>query len=104
MKSLEIVNEMLNYPFEERILTELATNETIIREEELETIKQSLEVLEIIKNKEVFISELKYAFKNRKNDEKILQFYNFGRGTQFQLTIEELLKLKQWLEENAYGN
>lgn len=98
MKSLEIVNEMLNYPFEERILTELATNETIIREEELETIKQDLEVLEILRkgmsstkykvfqsNDMDFIKCTRIAMREIKEDE-------FDR--------EEFNKVKQWFEEN----
>jgi hypothetical protein len=84
MKSLEIVNEMLNYPFEERILTELATNETIIREEELETIKQDLEVLEILRNHLVFMGEHKTS----------LKLVNNG------CVSNDLVKVKQWLEEN----
>lgn len=77
MKSLEIVNEMLNYPFEERILTELATNETIIREDELETIKQDLEILEIL---------IKYQ-----KDIRVKPRLS---------NLKDLHRLKQWLEEN----
>lgn len=98
MKSLEIVNEMLNYPFEERILTELATNETIIREEELETIKQSLEVLEIIYNKKVELELLEYLLVYE-TSEKILEAYN-SNPSRIKLTLEEIKKIKQWLEEN----
>ena len=121
MKSLEIVNSaekdlkilidlIKQNPDYDFSLTARLNNERLIRVCESlinsmsNPIKQDLEVLKIIRKKEVFITELKYAFKNRKNDEEILRFYNFGRGTQFQLTMEELLKLKQWLEGNKNEN
>lgn len=87
MKSLELVNEMLNYPFEERILTELATNETIIREEELKIIKQDLEVLEILKNKTKYMLE-----------DGVDRFEIFSLDEK--ISKEDFKKVKQWLEEN----
>lgn len=94
MKSFEMVDYYL------MCLEEAKTNMCVTCKEHLEQIKQDLEVLEIIKKKEVFIGELKYAFKNRKNDKEALHFYNWGKDAKLMLTMEELLKLKQWLEEN----
>ena len=92
LESLEIINiclEELDYEHKE---------DTNIWRYDLEVIKEDLEVLEIIRKKEVSIFELKYAFKNRRNDEEVLYFYNWGKDAK--LTMEELLKFKQWLEEN----
>lgn len=94
MKSLEIVNIYLE---------ELLNNKTEICEYDLLKIKQDLEVLEIIKNKKVEVLHLWYIIKTNeeKDNEYILMKYNERFGNQmYKLTLEELLKLKQWLEDN----
>lgn len=102
MKSLDIVNEMLNYPFEERILTELATNETIMREEELQQIKQDLDVLEILKNKNINVGRFKARFYISSNPHQLMRTYNCDCNyIDDELSIDEVIKLKQWLEGNA---
>ena len=93
LKSLEIVNEKI---------------ETIKRDEEgyycamdiptLEKIKQYLEVLEIIRKKRVDMKLLAMFFVALTTNE-ILFSYNSNCGYEDEkLTLEELLKLKQWLE------
>ena len=104
MKSLEIVNDKIaelkdtyqHYTAVEKDKAKSSFAKFDI--EQFQQIKQDLEVLEIIRKKEVSIFELKYAFKNRRNDEEVLYFYNWGKDAK--LTMEELLKFKQWLEEN----
>ena len=66
----------------------------------IETIKQDLEVLEIIRKKEINIKRLRIAIINTKDTEDTLLFYNCGVEEFRRLTMEELLKLKQWLEGN----
>lgn len=64
--------------------------------DDFEQIKQDLEVLEIIRNKLVdftALGELLLGF----SLEVALSMYNYNH---FEITMEELLKLKQWLEEN----
>lgn len=68
--------------------------------EDLETIKQSLEVLEIIREKKVDIRELSVWIGTNLEIERALMFYNASRSFDCRLTMGELLKLKQWLEEN----
>lgn len=69
--------------------------------EDFETIRKSLEVLEIIRKKNVNINRLKTVIRLVKEGifkiEEALKLYNFHEDN---LTLEELLKLKQWLEEN----
>lgn len=65
-------------------------------------IKKDLEVLEILKKKKVEVLHLWYIIKTNeeKNNEYILMKYNESFGNQRnELTLEELLKLRQWLEE-----
>lgn len=69
---------------------------------EQQQIKQSLEVLEIIYKKKVEL-ELLEALLEYKVNEKILWAYN-SNPARIKLTIEELQKLKQWLEENEDDN
>ena len=47
--------------------------------------------------KDVNVYFIKFLFKKIENLEDILFIYN---GNEKELTMEELLKLKQWLEEN----
>lgn len=76
--------------------------------EQFQQIKQSLEVLEIINKKNVRIGEIKYYLKEFKEGisisvtkiEDVLIEYNKGVALEDELTLEELLKLKQWLEGN----
>ena len=69
-------------------------------------IKQDLEVLEIIKKKRVDIDALIRIIRinNEKSNEKILYDYNCIVDKIYKLTMEELLKLKQWLEVNENEN
>ena len=60
-------------------------------------LKEDLEVLEIIKNKDVRLKSLEFYLRYYIDLESVLKAYNFSF---IQLTLEELLKLKQWLEEN----
>lgn len=76
MKSLEIVNEVLG-----------EDDWGILGREELEQIKQYLEVLEILKNKTNYMLEDEVdRFEIFSLDEKIRK--------------EDFNKVKQWLEEN----
>lgn len=72
----------------------------VISIENLETIKQDLEVLEIIRKKKVDVDYLNVLFEMYSLDENILKLYNKYCIDEDKLTMEELLKLKQWLEEN----
>lgn len=107
MKSLEIVNERINelkgVPelecYNKQRIKYLFHNEEgagLLTYSELETIKQDLEVLEIIIKKEVNIEILKFLLE-KYDGVKALEIYNLDN---INLTMEELLKLKQWLEEN----
>ena len=113
MKSLEIINKDLqdfekaleNYKKRKAINNEEVDEEYIKQMtkeiENYKQIKQDLEVLEIIRKKDVNIKLLKsYIKEELENDEDILECYNSHLETYRQLTLEELLKIKQWLEEN----
>lgn len=63
-------------------------------------IKQDLEVLEIIYKKNVDVKNLRIYTKTFSHDKDLLSAYNVGLDEEYHLTMEELLKLKQWLEEN----
>lgn len=74
-------------------------------EEEFKKIKQDLEVLEIIKKKNVSLKDLKLSIQGFvegafETIEVVLWSYNLPRKEEEKLTLEELLKLKKWLEEN----
>ena len=57
-KGLKIINEILeNVKFEERMLCELSTDETIITESEVHQIKQDLERLDKLKKKNKKLKE-----------------------------------------------
>lgn len=114
MKSLEIVNDFVDY-WEAQVNKACRSNaengyydELDIayfqdRLKEYKTIKQDLDVLEIIKKKKVEVFALWFDIKTleEQGDMYILISYN-GRfhNKLYELTMEELLKLKQWLEEN----
>lgn len=91
MKSLEIVKRKINeiYGFDDKW-------EEV---EELEQIKQDLEILKIILEKNVDVSYLTHALVSYDSLEDVLNCYNCSMPC-YQLTMEELLNLKQWLEEN----
>ena len=73
----------------------------IISIDKLQQIKQDLEVLEIIRKKDVNLATLKLCIMRTDTIEQLLSKYNKSRYfTQDELTMEELLKLKQWLEVN----
>ena len=89
MKSLEIINELIN------------SIDECHYKDELNEIKQDLEVLEIIRNKKVNVQFLLQCMDLVGTVEKCLDIYNSAlRDSRGKLTLEELLKLKQWLEEN----
>ena len=97
MKSLEIVNKLIIQSKRGMLIDN--------NEEELETIKQDLEVLEILKKKNVDVKVLKLYLRGIRERiytiENVLWDYNRVMVLEEEkLTIEELLKLKQWLEEN----
>lgn len=93
MKSLEKVNRVL-------IRDDVDSHQCLLSNRELKTIQQSLEVLEIIRKKRVDVAELVGCLIYFDNDEDVLEDYNSIRSIERQLTLTELLKLKQWLEVN----
>ena len=97
MKSLEIVNNLINY-MESVGETYDFTN---ISKEDCKKIKQDLEVLEIIRKKKVDINLLLVMLGNSPIEEALENYNACGYR---KLTMEELLKLKQWLEENYDEN
>ena len=116
MKSLEIVNEMVDYwesavnvacqsNAENGYYDELDIVEYQNRLKKYQQIKQDLEVLEIIRKKQVNLKDLKLSIQGFiegafETIEIVLWSYNLLRKEEEQLTLEELLKIKQWLEEN----
>ena len=111
MKSLEFINKDLqdfekaleNYKKRKAINNEEVDEEYIKQMtkeiEKYQQIKQDLEVLEIIRKKKVDVSYLLFYLKVSANDKIALSRYN-APVTRIELTMEELLKLKQWLEVN----
>ena len=108
MKSLEIVNEIINKLKGKPELEYWNGNKVncLFHNEEgaglltcslLEQIKVDLEVLEIIKKKYVDINLIRWLF-NTNSIKQVLKKYN-AEGN-IRLTLEELQKIKQWLEEN----
>lgn len=63
-------------------------------------VEKDLEILAIIKNKIVNLEILKFLLEEYGND-KALEIYNLDNII---LTKEEILKLKQWLEEKNHDN
>ena len=110
MKSLEIVNR--NIKAIKKLLYNLKDVQEGTKEDfdkyyheqelkEQKQIKQDLEVLEIIRKKDVNLATLKLCIMRTDTIEQLLSKYNKSRYfTQDELTMEELLKLKQWLEVN----
>lgn len=99
MKSLEILDLYLKVAEEE--MEEDKVKDAI--KNNLNQIKQDLEVLEIIKNKRVIVHLVITALNNcNGNVEEALKYHNDYKGNFYDqfLTLEELLKLKQWLEVN----
>lgn len=104
MNSLEIINREFD-GFDDA-LTDLEKNfslELEINYYELKQIKQDLEVLEIIKNKEVDIKGIKLSYQGYLEGvfetlEIALQSYNTNIKRENQLTISEFEKLLIWLE------
>lgn len=93
LESLEIINiclKELDYEHKE---------DTNIWRYDLEVIKQDLEVLEIIRKKKVNVA-IFMNFLKIEDNEKILEIYNYINYAQSKLTLEEIVKLKQWLEVN----
>lgn len=110
MKSLDIVNK--NIKAIKKLLYNLKDVQEGTREDfdmyyheqelkEQQQIKQDLEVLEIIYKKKIVIEHIKTKLECWENLEALLEFWNsLTSHKDSQLTLEELLKLKQWLEEN----
>ena len=70
------------------------------RIKELETIEQDLEVLKIIIKKKVNVLELKILQFGVWDNDMFLYLYNLNRCDEYKLTLEEILKLRQWWEVN----
>lgn len=73
--------------------------------DDIEIIRKDLEVLEIIKNKEVDIKGIKLSYQGYLEGvfgtlEIALQSYNTNIKKENQLTLEEFKKIKQWLGED----
>ena len=103
MKSLKIIEHVKNAPEfmggDERYKNSI--NSSIKYTEDIMTIKQDLEILELIIIKQVDLYLLTNIIKCCENNEEILKGYNCNlRFEKHHLTLEELLKLKQWLEVN----
>lgn len=100
MKSLELINERIERTLkaEDKLKMEL---QLCFYKDEANCIKQDLEVLEIIRKKNVDIKLLKLYYHISLKVEDLLDTYNAAiKFDKHKLTLEELLKLKQWLEEN----
>ena len=103
MKSLEIVNKEIELIESElqKIENEedsLFPFDTLMNElEKYSQIKQDLEVLEILKNKKVDIGFVKSILESCSIEESLEVINDCGYR---KLTMEELIKLKQWLEVN----
>ena len=98
MKSLEYVKKIredLNQCFRHWNPATM-NNDNDFYHNEWEKIQQDLEVLEIIRKKIVNVSILKMLLIGFPL-EHVLEMYNEDH---IKLTMKELLKLKQWLEEN----
>ena len=95
MKCLEMIKHNLD------LCEKGDTDYGFVYKSELEQIKFHLEVLEIIRKKDVNLTTLKLCIMRTDTIEQLLSKYNKSRYfTQDELTMEELLKLKKWLEGN----
>ena len=105
MKSLEMVNERIAFIEASEWIKEKSPYyyEKVVLEQlkELKQIKQDLEVLEIIRKKKVDVRLLTiYIFIPSSDEEKLKNYNKHCKHVYHELTMEELLKLKQWLEVN----
>ena len=91
MKSLEIVNDYIN------LIDNFEFDKCYVGVNELQQIKEDLEVLEILKNKKVDIGFVKSILESCSIEESLEVINDCGYR---KLTMEELLKIKQWLEVN----
>lgn len=107
MSAIDIVN--MNIKLLEKMLYELKDTKVGTIEDfkkhgiecelrEHKQIKNDLEVLNILKNKEVDIFLLKDALKSHKYDiEGALKFYNNEFIEEYQLTLDEIDTIDRWL-------
>lgn len=93
MKSLELINNLIEVGETGNGIWRLS--ECV---EDFKTIKQDLEVLEIIRKKRVDVYYLYTLLKNGEVDVALNRYNIYAR--EGALTMVELLKLKQWLEVN----
>ena len=92
MKSLEILDKNIDW-----------YGDVTLKASEVEKIKQDLEVLEIIKNKRVEVFSLLFTIRTNEeesNEYILIKYNSMFNNKLYELTMEEFLKLKQWLEEN----
>lgn len=94
MKSLEIVNYKIS------LFKKDKQGFTALSWFQLNDIKQDLDVLEILNNKNVELGFLKFLLSRETDLNEILEGYNYGGIGKKYLSMEELIKLKQWLEVN----
>ena len=94
MKILDIVDKKINYCEKQEVPF------ISIRLVSLQQIKQDLEILEKTYKKEVDIGYIKDLVKRFSDNNYILERYNATWDIVNHLTMEELQKLKQWLEVN----
>ena len=110
MKSLEIVNEMVDYwesavnvacqsNAENGYYDELDIVEYQNRLKKYQQIKQDLEVLEILKNKNIDVGRFKAKFYILSDPHQLMRAYNWDCNyIDDELSIDEVIKLKQWLK------
>lgn len=101
MKSLDILNRVIQSYQKCFIIGSLEEADKLSCLEMVK-IKQDLEVLEIIREKKVNMGWLMFLIKGGVKLKDIEQIYPKDGDTP--LILEELLKLKQWLEENENEN
>lgn len=106
MKSLEIVNDLIWKTQRKYDYVDLKQDKNQIKKEleeinsefsKLNQIKESLEVLEIIRKKKIDVGFIKAMLESYSIEEALEAINDCGYR---KLTMKELLKLKQWLEEN----
>lgn len=108
MKSLEIVNDKIaelkdtyqHYTAVEKDKAKSSFAKFDI--EQYQQIKQDLEVLEILKNKNINVGRFKARCYISSDPHQLMRTYNCDCNyIDDELSIDEVIKLKQWLEENA---